>query len=287
MDIEKALEAIDQNAGQNAEQTTEQLDSHLLLPASHSDLPAPLQVITPTASKLGSLSYWDHHYAQELHLFHQTGDSGEIWFGEDREDSILSWCTAHCTNPNFTLLDLGCGNGHFLGKVLHRCNIQEPGRLFGLDYSAHSLQLANAALGQHSRCVQLAQADLLTVPMHLTHPLGVQALDWPLGTLDYVVDKGTFDAISLMPSEADREDFIQREIVPKYLANVCRFMGAGSQYILVTCNWTLQEVEAMFLEAVPCFRLVHVIPPSRKAFSFGGVAGNSVSIGVFRLVMEE
>ncbi|KAG8826395.1 hypothetical protein FRC19_008962 [Serendipita sp. 401] len=44
--------------------------------------------LNPT--KLGDKSYWDSVYEEERQNFDQFGDEGEIWFGQESVDKMVS-----------------------------------------------------------------------------------------------------------------------------------------------------------------------------------------------------
>lgn len=54
-----------------------------------------------------------------------------------------------------------------------------------------------------------------------------------------VLDKGTYDAISLNPENAQEKRGL-------YIDCVNNLMEAGGMYILTSCNWTQAELETHF-----------------------------------------
>ncbi|KAK6044305.1 hypothetical protein COOONC_18191 [Cooperia oncophora] len=68
-------------------------------------------------SELGTKSYWDSRYELELHNFEECGDEGEIWFGKSAEKRIIDFVTTH-VSKSAPILDLGCGNGSVLRRLL-------------------------------------------------------------------------------------------------------------------------------------------------------------------------
>jgi hypothetical protein len=52
---------------------------------------------------------------------------------------------------------------------------------------------------------------------------------------DLLLDKGTFDAISLM------EDF-GSEIRERYLKTTCNLLKEDGLFLITTCNWTCEEI---------------------------------------------
>lgn len=92
-----------------------------------------------------------------------------------------------------------------------------------------------------------------------------------LDQFDVILDKGTFDAISLCPNIS------QNEARSKYFSNVVKmFKNENSIFILTSCNWTTSELVSM---STNYLKKVKTIPT--PTFMFGGKAGNVVSIVVF------
>jgi len=42
-------------------------------------------------SKLGTKVHWDHVYEREVANFKESGDEGEVWFGEDSVEKMVDW----------------------------------------------------------------------------------------------------------------------------------------------------------------------------------------------------
>jgi hypothetical protein len=47
-------------------------------------------------SKLGTKEYWDKVYEREVGVFEDTGDEGEVWFGERAMVKMRDWVYANC-----------------------------------------------------------------------------------------------------------------------------------------------------------------------------------------------
>jgi hypothetical protein len=47
-------------------------------------------------SKLGTKEYWDKVYEREVGVFEDTGDEGEVWFGERAMEKMRDWVYANC-----------------------------------------------------------------------------------------------------------------------------------------------------------------------------------------------
>lgn len=138
---------------------------------------------------------WDQIYEMELENFQDHGDEGEIWFGKGVERKVIDWIKKNCSSENAIendqrILDLGCGNGHFTLKLI------ESGwtKVSALDYSERAVELAKKLIASSfndNGQIQIFQADILSpdsIPEEFRN------------SFDLIVDKGTFDAISLNPN---------------------------------------------------------------------------------------
>ena len=214
------------------------------------------------------LTSWDSTYEQDLaNHASNPSDTGTIWFSDSgAESKILSFLsdleaeglllrarkpqTATTTTTTTTttdeendhidnhqqtptsFLDLGCGNGHLL-LALEAAGWQGP--KLGIDYSAHAIQLARtlaaAQTSSRPRCATLGfqQHDMLsrTLPPYLQTPF------------DVVLDKGTFDAISLSD---DRDALDGRHACEVYAERVVRVVRPGGWLVVTSCNWTEGEL---------------------------------------------
>jgi hypothetical protein len=47
-------------------------------------------------SKLGTKEYWDKVYEREVGVFEDTGDEGEVWFGERAMEKMRDWVYSNC-----------------------------------------------------------------------------------------------------------------------------------------------------------------------------------------------
>ncbi|KAJ1882797.1 Protein-lysine N-methyltransferase efm4, partial [Coemansia sp. S17] len=90
------------------------------------------------ASKLGRKDHWDSVYDREINTFRETGDIGEVWFGEDTAAKMVTWVCNNIEDTEARILDVGCGNGHLL------LELAEDGytNLTGTDYSPQAIELA-------------------------------------------------------------------------------------------------------------------------------------------------
>ena len=97
---------------------------------------------------------------------------------------------------------------------------------------------------------------------------------WMEGEFDLVLDKGTFDAVSLS-GEVDGEG---RKICEGYRARVEVLMKPGGRFLVTSCNWTEEELRSWFEGE----ELVYAGRIAYPKFSFGGKTGQSISSVCFR-----
>lgn len=215
-----------------------------------------------------------------------------------------------------TFLDLGTGNGHMLfalrypedegdddsdeggggddddegGKFgkgeMGRSGSGWQGAMVGVDYSAASISLAQRISAQrHDRHgssttksspqavppIHFATWDLLAEPPSST---------WrpkPTGTFTVILDKGTFDAISLMPHASQHP-------CATYRSNIVPLISEGGFLVLTSCNWTRDElVEWLVPNDGDEEDVLEVFREARyPSFTFGGRKGQSVVTLIFR-----
>uniref|UniRef100_A0A8C8S468 EEF1A lysine methyltransferase 2 n=1 Tax=Pelusios castaneus TaxID=367368 RepID=A0A8C8S468_9SAUR len=60
------------------------------------------------------LSSWDAAYERELQIFQESGDPGEIWFGEESVIRLIRWMEKQNIPLDSSVLDIGTGNGVLL-----------------------------------------------------------------------------------------------------------------------------------------------------------------------------
>ena len=59
------------------------------------------------------------------------------------------------------------------------------------------------------------------------------------GKFDVCHDKGTYDAISLRPNDAEQS----RDL---YATNLKHIMENDALFVITSCNWTLEEIRSQF-----------------------------------------
>ncbi|CAG7728851.1 unnamed protein product [Allacma fusca] len=207
-------------------------------------------------SELGTKEHWDNAYKEELEHYEADGVPGEDWFGPRIKTTIVEFLKKSLDlKSDVKIIDLGCG----CGPVLTALNEAGFSNLTGVDYSENAVELCRAVCQDNGFAANIKVFDLVDGPID------------ELGTYDVCIDKGTYDAISLIPSSS------QTQARNKYLDNVVSLMTGDSIFILASCNWTMAELTSQTLNR---FTVVGDVP-TRK-FSFGGKTGNDVSILVLK-----
>lgn len=250
------------------------------------------------------LHSWDSLYTTELaNHAHNPSDRGTVWFDDsDAEAKMLEFLEQDEDNDEFTsihhnksqtsFLDLGCGNGSLLFALRQEGWV--GGRMLGIDYSEKSIALAKQISEQQQQqqgdegeggegVVEFAVWDLLRGDYHNNNDEdGVTILSGEtLNGWDVVLDKGTFDAISL----SEEKDEQGRRICERYKARVLPLVKRGGLFLVTSCNWTEEELEGWFgeesgeVEGTWFKRVGRVKYPS---FSFGGVKGQTISTLCFQ-----
>ncbi|XP_021737391.1 EEF1A lysine methyltransferase 2-like [Chenopodium quinoa] len=250
------------------------------------------------ASMLGLQSYWDATYSEELENFRQHGHAGEIWFGPEVMDTVVSWTKNLCIDisrrrllnhvgndktehddhaahdlSSWSVLDLGTGNGLLLQELAKH----GFSNLTGVDYSEGAIGLARALAERDGfNNIAFSVDDVLDTKLEKQFKL--------------VMDKGTLDAIGLHPDGP-----IKRLM---YWDSVAKLVAPGGILVVTSCNSTkdelMQEVERFnqrsavqpdtsldqgALTSAPFQYVDHI--RSYPTFMFGGVEGSRVATVAF------
>lgn len=199
-----------------------------------------------------------------------------MWFSESgAEEAILKLLDAleeqsllrrnNDAQPSETtsrFLDLGTGNGHLLFSLREEDEEGKcwSGEMLGVDYSETSVELARRiSVQQHDHVVRFEQWDLLTQPPG----------SWRQDGFDVVLDKGTFDAISLMPHS--QESLHPCEV---YREKVAPLVRPGCFLVITSCNWTKEELLGWL--APEGGDLQFYSEAEYPTFTFGGQTGQSI-----------
>ncbi|CAL5872668.1 uncharacterized protein PFLUO_LOCUS6934 [Penicillium psychrofluorescens] len=118
-------------------------------------------------------------------------------------------------------------------------------------------------------------------------PPADQKLDWfpyETGGFDIVLDKGTFDAVSLSDDAKDTR------VCERYPRIARRLVRAGGFVVVTSCNWTEEELVSWFVggghDQGGNDRLVVWGRVEYPRFRFGGHEGQGVSTVCFRRVVQ-
>ncbi|TKA80950.1 hypothetical protein B0A49_00884 [Cryomyces minteri] len=260
--------------------------------------PSPPADLQP--SELGTKDYWDEHFFHQRTNFIEantadlcdddasaTSHDGTInWFAEyNAENKVLRFLDqlAHegllhktpmdpAMPPDECLsltkfLDLGTGNGHVLFALRDK---GWKGPMLGVDYSEQSIELA--CLKEMARNperlpggpleVDFKQWDIINEPYEPLKSTYVSGFD-------VVLDKGTFDAISLSDAVDDRG----RRVYLRYREKVEPLISEGGFFLITSCNWTKSELTRLFESD----QLKYHDSISYPSFTFGGVQGEAIS----------
>ncbi|EMP42199.1 Methyltransferase-like protein 10 [Chelonia mydas] len=168
---------------------------------------------------------WDAAYESELQIFQESGDAGEIWFGEESMIRLIRWMEKQKIPLDSSVLDIGTGNGVLLVE-LAKCGYTN---LTGIDYSPSAIQLSQNIIEKEGLSnIKLQVKDFLTPSAELS---GFQIC----------IDKGTFDAISLNPDNA-------AERRKQYVKSLCTVLKMEGFFLMTSCNWTKEELLNEFRE---------------------------------------
>ncbi|KAK6331144.1 hypothetical protein TWF696_003213 [Orbilia brochopaga] len=228
-------------------------------------------------SVLGTKAHWDDLYALELtnHAANPS-DIGTVWFSDaDCETRIYRYLTDELELPSSaTFLDVGTGNGHLLFSLLEDGDFVGEG-MVGVDYSERSVELAKNIASQTpgAEDVRFLQLDIIKETPELEF-FGAQVANE--GGFDVVLDKGTFDAISL--SDERLED--GRRVYEIYPEKVAKWVKPQDGVLLITsCNWTEEELVRKVTAGGGLEASGRVRYPE---FTFGGKKGSAVCTVAFK-----
>jgi len=221
-------------------------------------------------SELGTRAHWDHVYEREVANFEETGDEGEVWFGEDSVEKMVDWALENVpATSDPRILEIGSGNGTLL-FALHEAGYAAS-NLSGLDYSPDAVSLARMiAQTRNSEDLVFHVCDFLN---ELPPPAAGQ-LD-ALAGWDLLLDKGTYDAIAL-----GGEDASGKSPVAAYPVRASRLLRENGYFLITSCNFTEEELRASFIN--PETNLQFHSRVRHPSISFGGKTGSVYTTVAFK-----
>lgn len=112
-----------------------------------------------------------------------------------------------------------------------------------------------------------------------------------LSTFALVLDKGTYDVISMNDENKEKRN--------KYKENIINLLQPNGKFLIISCNWTQLELKEQFNDCkwllnnifyllhqyiqfcflLIAFKIVHTIPT--PSFQFGGAVGNTISATLY------
>lgn len=141
---------------------------------------------------------------------------------------MVDWVTDNIDPSGKSIIDLGCGNGHLL-LALAENGFKD---LYGIDYSASAIQLANSvAIHRNMDFIHYQTVDFLNED------------EWRNSAVyDVVLDKGTYDAICLDPAQEEANQKGEDGPKERYIEKVRQMISADGRLLITSCNWTREEL---------------------------------------------
>ncbi|XP_054712988.1 EEF1A lysine methyltransferase 2-like [Uloborus diversus] len=211
---------------------------------------------------LGRKEFWDDFYSKELENFHTFGDVGDIWFGKKNVDRIVNWLLQNEVGKKSSILDVGCGNGYTL-ICLGKHGFED---LAGIDYVENAILLARNVAKENNIKVKLEAADFLQ-PSSSSNILN--------HTYDIIIDKGTFDAVSLNPNENESKK-------KQFCKQVNHLLSQDGYFLLFSCNWTKEELLNIFKDFFSLYDEIEI-----PSIGFGGKTGQTVTAIILRKLSQK
>jgi EEF1A lysine methyltransferase 2 len=240
---------------------------------------------------------WDNYYENDLdneETDEPLPDPSDLesWFDDvDAPAKVLEYLTGPFPlseqRDTCSVLDLGTGNGSMLFHMCKEGNFQ--GHMVGLDYSEQSIRLANHLKVRYASAEDdehhVNVGHMMFDVFDLIKQRPEKAVWWPKGPngFDLVLDKGTFDAISLSSETAMDSTSTQRRLHELYPAKAAALIRPGGYFLITSCNWTEDEIVHWFSETEGVRGVLKVIDKIKyKTFEFGGSKGQGVTTVCFQ-----
>jgi EEF1A lysine methyltransferase 2 len=251
--------------------------------------------------KKATLTYrsWNNYYQNDLDDQEDddepTEDVSELesWFDDvGAPMKTLAFLTSDSfpLSPNITsgstppsVLDVGTGNGSALFSL--RIDGGFTGPMVGIDYSEQSITLARELWKRLRASHTTEHSDISFEVFDIIHD-SPQTTPWwnSQSGFDLVLDKGTFDAISLSSETISLPNSVSKKVFEVYPEKVSALVKPGGYFLITSCNWTQEEIVRWFtrggMEGI--LEVFHVI--EYPAFKFGGKMGQGVVSVCFRKI---
>ena len=222
---------------------------------------------------------WDQTYATDLTTHASTpSHAGHAWFSDvNASHKVLKYLTSSALaldRETTSFLDLGTGNGEMLFLLREEGGFSN--KLIGVDYSKLSVEL----------CKKLAQQKGLVLGPSLDGRNSMEFTLWDIlhskprpewvEGFDVVLDKGTFDAVSL----SGEVDELQRRVFEGYARRVVGLVKEGGMVVVTSCNWTEEELKTWFCGEESILEVYGRV--EYPVLKFGGQTGQSVCSVCFK-----
>jgi SAM-dependent methyltransferase len=221
-----------------------------------------------------------------IDFLEEYADEGQLYKDKSEEHGMQAT----------SFLDIGTGNGHLLFALR---DAAWEGHMLGVDYSAASVRLArqigqrklsaSTGIKENGDPVKGASSSIgdtedlegdeeggCQLPVHFEEydTLNPTPLPQsPLHGFDVLLDKGTFDAISLS-SETDTSG---RRICELYSHCIMPLLRPNGIFLITSCNWTEEELRSWFeKESTGNHKFKFHDRIKYPSFTFGGHKGQSV-----------
>ena len=244
---------------------------------------------------------WDNYYKNEtaelgLEGTNSTGahDADDLpsWFDdvgapqkmiEYLTSEVFPLSTANNEEAKPTVLDLGTGNGSLLFQLADHPEHPYTGYMTGIDYSEKSIELAEKLKAEyteqgHAICseIEFEVFDIIN-----GDPRRIMEDQHLLEGFDLVLDKGTFDAISLSGENTGEGVEAGKKVFEVYPSRVERLMRRGGYLLITTCNWTEDELIDWFTRTRNLEGFSKLKYPK---YTFGGAEGQGVATVCFKKI---
>lgn len=150
-------------------------------------------------------------------------------FGPESVEKMVDWIVDHYPIPTDpiespSILEIGCGNGTLLFAA-HEAGYN-PEKMYGIDYSENAISLAKSIASKK----ETGDATSIQFTVHDSMTEDIPRDDATSGGWDLILDKGTFDAISL--GKKDEGGHAPHRLYPQRLSALMKPSGR----FLITCK---------------------------------------------------